>query len=840
MTKVTTPGSNLLEVYTETTEIMQHGVMWIDEEGQILHVNTQLIRELGYDREDFATKTIFQVNPYLNFIRWREIWKELLQDGKTMLETEHLAADGSIRPMKMRGMMIDTGSQKVCVGIVENELVLMPYIDLLQMLSEMLNAGGWQWTVVNDTYFLTQEMYRLLELPKDLVVTSENIKSLFQQWLSDRDYHLLKEKLRRSLENGAAFEMEIAIKLPVSKVIKQFWLKGISYYKEGKTTKLYGTIQDISTLTSRTEELYLTQYSVDNAYDMIYWIDENNKFVYVNNRTCELLGYTREELLNTTLFAIRPSATPESAIAYWEKLKEVNKMDMETELRRQDGTVFPISLTVNLLTHRGREFACMFAKDLTARKRRDQLIKMTSHTVSRIKELIYWLDAAGNFVFANETFCEKLGYTLPEVLKMNVESVYPDADMKKGWQTLRDTGVIEGEYFITTKNNKRIPVELSESLIVHEGAEYCCGVLRDITERRKKEQELRAAFAEIGNLKDQLEADNRVLKDEIALEFNFNNIISSSSAYKKVLKQIEQVADTEATVLILGETGTGKELLARALHQLSRRAERPMVKINCGALPDNLIESELFGHEKGAFTGAYQQKKGRFELADKGSIFLDEIGELPLDLQTKLLRVLQEGEFERVGGTQTLKVDVRVIAATNRNLEQLVQEGKFRQDLYYRLNVFPVYNIPLRERRDDIPLLVRHFVEKFSYKIGKEITEIPQSVLEKLCQYEFPGNVRELENIIERAVILSSGNILKVDTSFMHTTAGVAATDTAGFRTLEEMQRDHILNALRRTKGQVSGDHGAAKLLDLNDKTLHSKMKKLGIERQDYLAENNY
>lgn len=836
MTKATAPVSNLLQIYTETTEIMQHGVMWIDEEGQILHVNTQLIRELGYNREDFATKTIFQVNPYLNFIRWREIWKGLLQEGKTTLDTEHLAADGTIRPMKMRGIMIDAGGQKVCVGIVENELVLTPYIDLLQMLSEMLNAGGWQWTIVNDTYFFTREMYRLLELPKDLVVTSENIKPLLQKWLSERDYYILKEKLKQSLESGNTFEMEIAIKLPVSNVTKQFWFKGIPYHKEGKNIKLYGTIQDISTLTSRTEELYLTQYSVDHAYNMIYWIDESNKFVYVNNRTCELLGYTREELLNTTLFTIRPNATPESAVAYWKQLKEVKKMEVESELMRQDGSIFPISLTVTLLTYRGKEFACMFAKDLTAKKQRDQLIKMTSHTVNRAQELIYWLDADGNFVFANEAFCEKLGYTLPEVLEMNVESIYPDADMEEGWKTLREKGVIEAEDFIMAKNKQRIPVELSESLIVHEGIEYCCGVLRDITERRKKEEELRAAFAEIGSLKDQLEADNRVLKDEIALEFNFNNIISSSSSYKKVLKQIEQVADTEATVLILGETGTGKELLARALHQLSRRADRPMVKINCGALPDNLIESELFGHEKGAFTGAYQQKKGRFELADKGSIFLDEIGELPLDLQTKLLRVLQEGEFERVGGTQTIKVNVRVITATNRNLEQLVQEGKFRQDLFYRLNVFPIYNIPLRERCEDIPLLVRHFAEKFSHKIGKEITEIPQNILDKLCQYEFPGNVRELENIIERAVILSPGNILKIDTSFMQAASSQSTTDNTGFRTLEEMQRDHILDALRRTNGQVSGDHGAAKLLDLNDKTLHSKMKKLNIDRMDYLS----
>ena len=281
--------------------------------------------------------------------------------------------------------------------------------------------------------------------------------------------------------------------------------------------------------------------------------------------------------------------------------------------------------------------------------------------------------------------------------------------------------------------------------------------------------------------------------------------------------------------MILGETGTGKELLARSVHQLSERASKSMIKINCGALPSNLIESELFGHEKGAFTNAIQTKKGRFELAHKGTIFLDEIGELPLDLQTKLLRVLQEGEFERVGGTETIQVNVRIIAATNRDLEKKVQEGTFREDLFYRLNVFPIINIPLRERKEDITPLVRFFVDKYSKKMGKTILEIPETALKRLQSYDFPGNVRELENIIERSIILSNNSRLVIDKALFRQEVVLDGQQL----TLDEVQRRHILKTLVQTKGRISGQSGAAALLEINPRTLTSRMAKLGIQKHD-------
>ena len=333
---------------------------------------------------------------------------------------------------------------------------------------------------------------------------------------------------------------------------------------------------------------------------------------------------------------------------------------------------------------------------------------------------------------------------------------------------------------------------------------------------------------EVENLKNQLKAENVYLQEEIRTQHNFEEIIGQTGAIKKVLKIIEQVAPTEASVLILGETGTGKELIARAVHNLSKRKNRALIKVNCAAIPSGLVESELFGHERGAFTGALAQKIGRFELADNGTIFLDEVAELPVELQPKLLRVLQEGEFERVGGTRTIKVNVRVIAATNRNLGEAVEGGRFREDLFYRLSVFPVTIPPLRERKEDILLLAQYFAIKYGKRLGKKIGQIPRKVVDALKSHSWPGNIRELENIIERAVILSPGPQLELGESLPQRSV---SSQGKQLLTLEEMEQNHITEVLRLTGGRVSGDNGAAKILNVKPTTLESRMKKLGIKK---------
>ncbi len=336
------------------------------------------------------------------------------------------------------------------------------------------------------------------------------------------------------------------------------------------------------------------------------------------------------------------------------------------------------------------------------------------------------------------------------------------------------------------------------------------------------------AFEEIAELKNKLAEEKLYLEDEIRSERNFEEIIGESTGLKNILKQVETVAPTDSTVLIQGETGTGKELIARAIHNLSSRRERTFVKINCAAIPTGLLESELFGHERGAFTGAIAQKIGRFELADRGTLFLDEVGDIPLELQPKLLRVLQEQEFERLGGTRTTKINVRLVAATNRDLVQMVADREFRSDLFYRLNVFPVQVPPLRQRREDIPVLVRYFAQKYARQMKRTVDSISGETMTALTNYHWPGNIRELENLIERAVILSRGPVLEVPLAELREPAEQFPDSV---QTMEASERDHILRTLKDTHWILAGPNGAAARLGMKRTTLQSRMQKLGIQR---------
>ena len=396
-------------------------------------------------------------------------------------------------------------------------------------------------------------------------------------------------------------------------------------------------------------------------------------------------------------------------------------------------------------------------------------------------------------------------------------------------------GVVQ--YHWKTKDGRLLWVEAHLSVIFDENnvPVGLRGVTLDISERKAAEEGLRKALIEVEQLKEKLQQENIYLREQVELEHEFQEIIGNSEEIKYVLFKIQQVAPTAATVLIQGETGTGKELVAQALHSASTRKHRPLVKINCATLPANLIESELFGHEKGAFTGAQVRKIGRFELADGATLFLDEIGELPLELQSKLLRVLQEGEFERLGSSQTRKVDVRIIAATNRNLKSEVQNGLFREDLWYRLNVFPITVPPLRQRKPDIPMLVNFFVNRSNRKLGRFVKTISPQTLQTLQSYYWPGNVRELANVIERALINSPGAVLQLADK-LEVDTGVSVNGNGNghqkpMSKLEDVERDHILATLNSCEWRIEGANGAAHILGINSSTLRSRMNKLGIKR---------
>ena len=461
-------------------------------------------------------------------------------------------------------------------------------------------------------------------------------------------------------------------------------------------------------------------------------------------------------------------------------------------------------------------------------------------------EGIYGLDTEGNTTFVNPAAAEILGWTVEELIGKPQHAIIHHTHANGDPYTREECPIYaaftDGEVHrkddevFWRRDGTSLPVEYVSTPIRDEDGELAGAVVSfiDITRRKQQEEALERALEEVKALKDRLEHENQYLQEEIRVEHNFEEIIGNSGALKRVLSRLEKVADTDATVMVTGETGVGKELFARAVHQSSRRSERAFVKVNCAALPQNLIESELFGHERGSFTGATAKRIGRFELADGGTLFLDEIGELPLELQAKLLRVLQEGELERVGGNRTISVDVRIIAATNRDLMKAMEGGTFRDDLYYRLSVFPVEVPALRDRREDIPLLVSYFVKKYATAMGKRIDHVPDDAQRSLQGYDWPGNVRELENIIERGVILSTRGVLCVDEAIsIHPPQEVS---TRARRTLESVEREHIVEVLDLCEWMVQGPKGAARILDMHPNTLRSRMKKLGIEKKVGLA----
>lgn len=452
-------------------------------------------------------------------------------------------------------------------------------------------------------------------------------------------------------------------------------------------------------------------------------------------------------------------------------------------------------------------------------------------TIEQAIDGVLWFDAEGWILGANNAACKLLRYTKEELLKLSVVDIDADFTIEKYKSYTKQSKKSKAIHFQShhrRRDGTRYVAEITVYYIEFERLGYSCAFFRDITERKRREERLRQALNESEQMRNRLQAENIYLQEEVQLGHNFRETIGRSRALKKVLLQVEQVAPSDSTVLILGETGTGKELVARAVHYLSERRERPLVKVNCATLPVHLIESDLFGHEKGAFTGALNRKVGKFELANGGTIFLDEIGELPKEMQVKLLRVLQEGEFERLGNPKMIKVDVRVIAATNRDLEQMVRANEFRRDLYYRLNVYPIHCPPLRERRSDVPLLVKHFLKKHGSKIGKTIEHVPSNVMNVLKSYQWPGNVRELENIIQRALIISRRDSLEIGN--LPLLIGQETNEQA-VPTLCELETKHINEVLETTSWRVSGKGGAAERLGLKPTTLEARMKKLGIKR---------
>ncbi len=550
----------------------------------------------------------------------------------------------------------------------------------------------------------------------------------------------------------------------------------------------------------------------------------NDRVVDANRRACTLLGYTYDELLATPISAIHPQEMPQLLRFTGGVLEQGSGWTDELTCATKSHTKIPAEISAAAVEIDGEARVIAWVRDVGDRKRAEAALRESEERfrllVEHAADSFYLLEEDGRIVDVNQRVCEDTGYSRQEVLGMHISEISEGTDAKtfeRHVGQMQASGPITVGSFHRRKDGTRFPVEVRSRLFQLRGRRCVLSLARDVTERVKAEEQRR-----------QLALERGYLLEELEMERNFGEIVGTAPGMRKLFRDIERVAGTDSTVLITGETGTGKELVARAIHRASGRKEKVLVKVNCAALSAGLIESELFGHEKGAFTGAIARRVGRFELASGGTIFLDEIGDLSAEVQAKLLRVLQEAEFERVGGMETLKVDVRVIAATNRDLERAVERGEFRADLFYRLNVFPLRVPPLRERSEDIPLLVSFLLRRYGAKLGKQFQAIAEEALQALTRYSWPGNVRELENVIERAAIVSQGDHLDLSEWL---TQPAAATRSRGALTLDEVQRLHIIEVLEHTGWRVSGPNGAARILGMEPSTLTSRMSKLGIKR---------
>jgi PAS domain S-box-containing protein len=579
-------------------------------------------------------------------------------------------------------------------------------------------------------------------------------------------------------------------------------------------------------------------------------LDAEGRLTDVSDEWVQRLGYTRDEILGRSPQDI---ATPESAKQIREEhlplIRRTGRLDhVPVDFIAKDGEkIEMLATTISEYEENGRFMHALSV--FTELSDRGSLERRYRDLYQSTPAMLHTIDTEGRITAVSDHWLNNLGYTREDVIGRSILDFMSKASREPLLDGKVKDIIAAGQRKnvpreMVTKNGEILDVVMSARAEQDPltGSSSLLVASKDVTDRNRAESKLREAYGEIAHLKDELERERDYLREEVSVAMNFGHIVGKSPALVSMIARIEAVADTPASVLIIGETGTGKELVAHAIHARSGRADGPLVKVNCASIPDELFESEFFGHVRGAYTGAHQDRIGRFQLADGGTIFLDEVGEIPLPLQGKLLRVLQEKEFERVGEDRSRKVDVRVIAATNKDLEKAVEAGEFREDLYYRLSVFPVQVPPLRKRGDDVVMLAVHFLEQVCREFGRPDLSLTQNQVDALCRYDWPGNVRELKNVIERAVILSHGKVLRLDLSLGDTGLGppemvespiVPAVDRL-YLTDEEMKakfRENLLSALNASAWRISGEEGAAERLGMKPSTLTDRMRSMGIKR---------
>lgn len=804
---------------------------------------------LGYSQALFLSNWEFGFELIHEVDRERAVreFEETLASGGGSIQFRWVAKDGHVvwaeahiapilneeaKIIGIRGVTLDTTEQKLA--------------EHARRQSEERNRAIFQ--AIPDQMFLQTRDGVFLDYRGETLVPSEmllgkNIRDVFPAEVSSDFLHRFQHVGKDQTE---VFEYQ----LPFNGSSKWFEARVVQSGEDILTV-----VRDVTSRKTIEDALRQNQAQlagiIGSAMDGIVTINEQQQIMLFNTAAEKMFDISAAGAINQTIDRFIPEGFQ---LAHWEHVSAFDQENITQRTTglpgdlfglRNTGEEFPIEASISPLELNGQKFYTLILRDITERKKAQEALLQSE---ARFREMA---DTAPVMVWVSDS--DKLcTYVNQNWLKFSGRSM--ELELGIGWTE----GIHKDDYdrCLTVYDSafaKRHGFEV-EYRLRREDGEYrwvldhgaprfssdgeflgFIGSCIDITERKQGEEALRTALGELAQLKTNLEIENISLHETLRLDQTSGEIVGHSDAIKYVLFTISQVAPTDSTVLIMGDTGTGKELVAHAIHDGSSRKDRPLIKVNCAALSESLIESELFGHEKGAFTGATSRKLGRFELANGGTLFLDEIGELPLQLQVKLLRVIQEGEFERLGGTKTIKVDVRIVAATNRDLKAEVEKGTFRQDLWYRLNVLPVTTPPLSERREDIPLLVEHFVAKYSKKVGKTITSVSANAMRSLQEHSWPGNVRELANVIERAVIYSQGRVLQVIDRFEQVSGDLSSEA----KTLEEMEREHITHTLEITGWRIEGAHGAAKVLGLNPSTLRARMNKLQIQRPGQLHVSN-
>lgn len=852
--QIASPVDALLKVHQDAFDLVSEGVLWVDAAGRIQHCNERASIQLGYSQNELLRASYFEINPHFSLLGWKKFWNRLQGSQTERLDTEFVNRQGKLFSVKGKtGFDLYAIDPELCLVVFTSSEAGKRDANLLALVQQDANIGSWEINLATGQVYVSSQISQWLGLTRERnVYSAEEFVAHLLERIPKEIYAAARLVYKQLRQSAKSFEYSLPIRDPSADPgtsPTEYLLRGHSEENELEVYKVFGTVapaeQQTIASVARSFDENILRLALDNQRDAIYAVSyADRKIIYANARATEVTGYTQRELIGAPASMLAPPHLRDQLPSFYDEVKQQRYLEVNAVTQRKDGTQYPTRGSLIYHSAEEGEFMVVISHDQSQENAHSENIQLYTATLDSLREWVIWLNASGEVVLLNDAARKKLRRKTsrnPEGLP--IEELMPDLEIPPLSEIRQEQldGRIRSaiDYIYPNPSGEDRSLQVRFVQVASGPKMFLSLICRDVTVEYSNRRRLQSSRRREVELKRQLESENETLREQIQQVNASGPIITVSKKYQQILAQIAQVAGTDATVLVTGETGTGKELLAQSIHKFSNRSRKPMVSVNCAALPENLIESELFGHERGSFTGAIAQKKGKFELAHLGTIFLDEIGELPLDMQAKLLRVLQEGEIQRIGSTESIHVDVRVVAATNRDLEKMIGQGTFREDLYYRLNVFPIHNLPLRERPEDIPVLVQHFAKVYSERMGRNITQIVPRDLEKLQNYDFPGNVRELINLVERAVITSRDSTLNLGASLRALRRTERNEEGLSFRgekiiSFEAMQRQYIIEALKRTGGKVTGPGGAAELLKLNGRTLMSKMNKLGINRNQF------